>query len=62
VTSFAVIAELPVMDIVAPVTTDAAHALVCHIFHGFGVTTMAMHLGMGLPEFEICVVVVEKPD
>ena len=57
----AVVTEISAVDIVPPVTVSAAPAGSVSVFEGLVVAALAMKFGMGLPEFEVCLVVVERP-
>lgn len=62
VTAVAIVAEFAVMNIVPPVTIDAAPAGLVELLERPVMATVAMLLGMGMPELEVRLIVVEGPD
>ncbi len=58
----AIVTEISIVDVVSPMTVSAAPAGSVHVLKRFVVAAMAMQFSMGLPKFEVCLVVVERPD
>ncbi len=57
----AAVTEVSIVDVVPPMTVNTAPAGFVQFFKGFGVAAMTMKFSMGLPEFKICFVMIEKP-
>ena len=62
VTAVAVVAEFAVVNIVPPVAIDAAPAGFIQFLQGFVMTTVAMLFGVGMPQFEVRPIMIERPD
>lgn len=57
-----IVTEISIVDVVPPMTVSAAPAGPVHVLKRLVMAAMAMKFSMGLPEFEVCLVVVERPD
>lgn len=53
--------EVPVVNVVQPVTIDAAPVITAELIQGPVVTTVAMNVGVRMTQLEVCIVVVETP-
>jgi hypothetical protein len=55
------VTELSLVNIVLAMTVDTSPVFLVVLLQGFGVTGMAMKVGVSMPELERCFVMIEIP-